>query len=83
MEVLPGQVRAALVDHSGKLLRRTTAGFDPAAPEAAGVDAAVRQAARECFEGRELTAVRVAAAGTVSAALRGGVGALGIVRGQE
>lgn len=65
VEVVPGQVRAALVDHSGELLRRAAAGFDPAAREAAGVDAAVRQAARECFDGRELTGVGVAAAGLV------------------
>ncbi|NGN69076.1 ROK family protein [Streptomyces sp. A7024] len=65
VEVLPGQVQAALVDRSGELLRRTTTGFDPAAPDAAGVDAAVRQAALECFDGCELIGVGVAATGIV------------------
>ncbi|WP_419997473.1 ROK family protein [Streptomyces boninensis] len=65
VEVLPGRVHAALVDRSGELLRRTAAGFEPAAGDAAGVDAAVRQAALECFEGRELIGVGVAATGIV------------------
>jgi len=66
VELVPGRVRAALLDLSGAVLRRAEAGFDRGAPDRAPIDAALEQAARACFDSPPL-GVGVAAAGLVDA----------------
>ncbi|GAA0931900.1 ROK family protein [Pseudonocardia zijingensis] len=69
VEVLPGLVRAALMDMSGAVLRRGEAEFAPgdAAGDSAAVDAALRAAAAPCFVDGAPLGIGVAAAGLVDA----------------
>jgi predicted NBD/HSP70 family sugar kinase len=64
VELLPGRVRAALLDASGAMLRRAEERFDAKARDTAAVDGALAGAAR-CFAGERPAGIGVAAAGVV------------------
>ncbi|OZM84258.1 ROK family protein [Pseudonocardia sp. MH-G8] len=65
VELLPGLVRASLMELSGAVLRRGEAAFAPAEP--AGVDAALLAACAPCFGAERPLGIGVAAAGLVDA----------------
>ncbi|MFI6345491.1 ROK family protein [Streptomyces sp. NPDC050560] len=67
VELVPGRVRAAVLSVSGRVVERAEASYDPAAPGAADVDAALARAAL-VFAGHEPAGVGVAAAGLVDPA---------------
>nr|WP_083467088.1 ROK family protein [Kibdelosporangium sp. MJ126-NF4]CEL20803.1 FIG01122376: hypothetical protein [Kibdelosporangium sp. MJ126-NF4]CTQ98392.1 FIG01122376: hypothetical protein [Kibdelosporangium sp. MJ126-NF4] len=66
VELLPGRVRAALLDLSGTVLRRSEAVYDPAAPDRAALEAALAEVARMCRDAAPI-GVGVAAVGLVDA----------------
>ena len=67
VEVLPGRIRAALLDGSGTVLRRAEAGFGAAGRPGDPLDAALARATG-ILAGRDLAGVAVAAAGLVDPA---------------
>jgi enoyl-CoA hydratase/carnithine racemase len=67
VELLPGVVRAALMDMSGAVLRRSEETFPTAHREPAAVDAALLRAAGACFDDGPPLGIGVAAAGLVDA----------------
>ncbi|MEU9356874.1 ROK family protein [Streptomyces sp. NPDC048301] len=67
VELLPGRVRAALLDRSGTVLDRAEALFDPASPSTCGVDEALARVA-VVFDGHRPSGIGVAAAGVVDPA---------------
>ncbi|MFE3515607.1 ROK family protein [Streptomyces sp. NPDC059166] len=67
VELLPGRVRAALLDRAGTVLARAEAVFDAASPSPSGVDEALARVAA-VFEERRPSGIGVAAAGVVDPA---------------
>ncbi|MFF6932894.1 ROK family protein [Streptomyces sp. NPDC008312] len=67
VELLPGRIRAALLDRSGTVLERAETEFDAASPRPAGVDEALARVAA-VFEGRRPSGIGVAAAGVIDPA---------------
>ncbi|TCP45431.1 glucokinase [Tamaricihabitans halophyticus] len=67
LELLPGRVRAALLDRTGRVLRRTQVSYPTGTPDTAQIDAALRAVATECFGPDQPVAIGVAAAGLVDA----------------
>lgn len=67
VELLPGRIRAALLDRSGAVLDRTEAEFDASSPSPAGPDEALARVAA-VFEGHRPSGIGVAAAGVIDPA---------------
>nr|WP_235032580.1 ROK family protein [Actinacidiphila yanglinensis] len=64
VELVPGRIRAAVLDMSGAVLERTETGYDAASALPADLDAALARAAR-VFAGGRTEGIGVAAAGLV------------------
>ncbi|MEE4545051.1 ROK family protein [Streptomyces sp. V4-01] len=64
VELVPGRIRAAVLDMSGAVLERTETSYDAAAARPADLDAALARAAR-VFDGGPPQGIGVAAAGLV------------------
>ncbi|WP_020673672.1 ROK family protein [Amycolatopsis nigrescens] len=68
VELLPGRIRAALLDRAGTVLRRAESSYSPTASGPAEIAAALAEAVTDCFGDEPPSGVGVAAAGLVDAA---------------
>ncbi len=68
VEILPGQLNAALLSVSGEVLRRASQQSAALAKDRDAFDAALAAVVRECFAGETLLGVGVASAGLVDTA---------------